>query len=515
MVSSKSLALAALSSLAVATPHGHKHQHVPKHIPHGTGPRGPRGSGRPHGFPMGNGTWHDAPFPTGTGAGSPPVLSITVNPLPEQPTGGAAAPVGGASPPDVNNNVPALPTETPVADATRPVDGGSGVAPAGGDAPVAGGAPGGGSPPAGGAGQCTPTTVTVTVDEVVTVSSASGGAPSSPAGGDAPPVDGEAPASPSSDAPASLTNIQQPSGGEFYGRPTGGYGGQHGGQSDGYSYAPALPTTFATATTPAAGNGGGYGAAPSATTSGAVSVPTGGSGGIGSGNSGGSSGGKRGLSFNDANILTPFDGTGMTWAYNWASTENGALPAGVEFFPMCWGRDSIASFAKDAAGAKHVLSFNEPDLAEQAGMTVQEAVDGHIKAVNPLAAQGAVIGSPAVTNGGSPMGLAFLQNWFTACAGQCKVDAVVIHWYDNANNLAYFKSHVNDAIQLAKANGVSKVWITEFGVTGGDAATFISEATAFLDATPEVEFYAYFMAAQGVLLNGSGLSAAGKAYVGQ
>ena len=202
------------------------------------------------------------------------------------------------------------------------------------------------------------------------------------------------------------------------------------------------------------------------------------------------------------------------WPVSWATTESAALPAGVEFVPMCWGKMSIDNFASQAVGATHVLSFNEPDLGEQADMSVAEAAQGHIQALNPLASQGVLISSPAVTNGGAPMGLSYLDNWFRACAGDCIVNFIAVHWYDNADNFEYFKQHINDAIKTANSNSISKIWVTEFGVTGGDEVAFIQKATEFLDATPEVERYAYFMASQGKLLDGSGLSAAGRAYVG-
>lgn len=490
---SKSFALLALSSLAIAKPHGgHNHQHPARH-PHGTAPHG-SGRPRPTGgmFPGGrNGTWGDAPFPIGSGAGSVPVVTQTVVPVPgsdapAEPTPAPVVPGGGEGKPEV------------------PSGDESAASP-----PAAGGAPGGGkgefSPPTnvnnnigGGAGdQCVPLTETSTKVEYVTVT----------AGAEA--------ASPSDEGETELVGDKDVSAGQFFGVPTGGYGGYggHGGQGGNYGQSDAQPQPTTFATMPTGGYGGG---APSAT-GGAPAVPTQGSGSA-SGNStggGAASGGKRGLSFNDAGILSAFDGAGMSWAYNWADSESGALPSGVEYVPMCWGPESIDTCGQNAAGAQHVLSFNEPDLGEQADMTPEAAAQGHIKALNPLAAQGARIGSPAITNGGAPMGTAWLQSWFDACGGQCKVDFVTFHWYDSASNFAYFQQHVEDVIAVAQKNGVDKVWCTEFGVTSGDAASFIDQATAYLDQTPQVERYAYFMAAEGNLIQGGGLSAAGKAYAGQ
>ena len=190
---------------------------------------------------------------------------------------------------------------------------------------------------------------------------------------------------------------------------------------------------------------------------------------------------------------------------------------------MCWGLSSTGSFAAAASsaiasGSKHVLSFNEPDLAAQSNIDPATAAKNHIQYLNPFSGS-AEIGSPAVTNGAgtSPlMGIDWLNTFFTDCAGQCKVDFVAFHWYGDASNVADLKAHTQAVIDAASANGVSKVWLTEFGASGSDSdvASFLTEAMSFLDSTAAVERYAYFMASDGILLSGSGLSALGDAYEG-
>lgn len=112
------------------------------------------------------------------------------------------------------------------------------------------------------------------------------------------------------------------------------------------------------------------------------------------------------------------------------------------------------------------------------------------------------------------MGATYLQSFFDACAGQCKVDFVTFHWYDSASNLAYFKSHVQDIINVAANNSVSKVWLTEFGASGSDSdvVNFFSQALPWLDSQPAVERYSYFMCSNGLLVNGTSMSTTGKAY---
>jgi hypothetical protein len=139
--------------------------------------------------------------------------------------------------------------------------------------------------------------------------------------------------------------------------------------------------------------------------------------------------------------------------------------------------------------------------------------------MNPLAGNGVQIGSPGITNAvgtSPPQGIDWLNQFFTACAGNCKVDFVAFHWYAPASTISYFKQHVQDVINAAAANGVSKVWLTEFQAAGSDSEVqaFLAEALPFLDSTPAVERYAYFMCADGAgdLVSGTSLSTVGQAY---
>jgi hypothetical protein len=216
---------------------------------------------------------------------------------------------------------------------------------------------------------------------------------------------------------------------------------------------------------------------------------------------------------------------GISWAYNWGNSPQGTILSGAEFVPMLWGLNSASSWnaaAKSAiaSGSTHLLSFNEPDLSSQSNISPSVAATNHITYMNPLAGNGVQIGSPAVTNGAGtspPMGIDWLNQFFTACGGQCKVDFVAFHWYNTAGSIADFKQHVQDVINAAAAVGVSKVWLTEFQAAGTDAEVqaFLAEALPFLDSTPAVERYAYFMCATGagdLLSSSSGLSTIGEAY---
>jgi hypothetical protein len=233
--------------------------------------------------------------------------------------------------------------------------------------------------------------------------------------------------------------------------------------------------------------------------------------------SSGSSGGKRGVAFNAANLVSPFIGQApVSWSYNWGSKASG-LGSGIEYVPMLWSDSSekTASWDADAkaaiaAGATALLGFNEPDHPEQANMAVSKAASSYKSLISDKFGGSSVkLGSPAVTNGGAPMGLDYLSNFLKACS-DCQVDFVNIHWYDSASNVDYFKSHVKQAHDISG----KPVWITEFGATGSDADvnTFLKTVLPWLDQQDYVQRYSYFMAAEGKLISGGKLSTYGTTF---
>ena len=129
----------------------------------------------------------------------------------------------------------------------------------------------------------------------------------------------------------------------------------------------------------------------------------------------------------------------------------------------------------------------------------------------PFANNGVKLGSPAVTNGGAPMGLTWLSSFLDACTDGCKVDFAAVHWYDSYSNVAYFKQHLQDAHEQTGL----PVWLTEFGTIDGNdeqIAGFLAEVLPWMDEQSWIERYAYFMASDGKLLSGGALSTSGKTF---
>lgn len=238
--------------------------------------------------------------------------------------------------------------------------------------------------------------------------------------------------------------------------------------------------------------------------------------------SGGYSGSKRGLAYNEAGLCKSF-GSKFGFAYNWGQKESNDV--GAPFVPMmhrptestaqAWLENVKAAVGK---GGKAVMGFNEPDHAEQANLTPEAACSAWKEYMNPIASSypDVTIIGPSVTNGPPPMGLDWLSRFHTACPDAI-VHATNIHFYDiyEKATIDRFKAQVEKAAQLYG----KPVWITEFGLNPGSAsqeqaASFLKEAMAYLDASDKVQGYSWFMVGSGEnqLNSGTGLSAVGQVY---
>ncbi|KAL6302893.1 glycosyl hydrolase catalytic core-domain-containing protein [Sparassis latifolia] len=226
---------------------------------------------------------------------------------------------------------------------------------------------------------------------------------------------------------------------------------------------------------------------------------------------------KRGLSFNDASLTDGFNSGEVSWVYNWASSYSGTIPENVMYFPMLWGgADSYTSVWFDNAnaaianGAEILLGMNEPDLSSQSNISPQDAATLWKTYMEPYAGKATLI-SPAVTNGGAPMGLAWLQQFFDACT-DCTIDACAIHIYDSATNVAYYQSYISGAVTTCG----KPVFVTEFGATGSEEQQqqFLAEMVPWLDSQPGIQGYAWFMDTVGNLVNSDGsLTSLGSTYI--
>ncbi|GAA6053905.1 hypothetical protein JCM3770_005326 [Rhodotorula araucariae] len=233
-----------------------------------------------------------------------------------------------------------------------------------------------------------------------------------------------------------------------------------------------------------------------------------------SGSSGTSSGAssKKGVGYNDVNLTKNL---AISWAYNWGQKPDGMLDAGVEFVPMLWD-DNAGDWMTNAqnaieSGSSHLLGFNEPDLPGQADMPVSEAVAAWKKYMSPFYGRAKLV-SPAVTNGGYPLGRDYLASFFDSCP-EClaETEAIALHWYDGAFNVDYFKNYLTEAYERFK----KPIWVTEFAGSGSVAEQqkFFQAVLPWMEGQPWIERYAGFGDFVGTYVNAdSSLTTLGRAY---
>ncbi|MEV0135635.1 glycosyl hydrolase [Dactylosporangium sp. NPDC050688] len=189
---------------------------------------------------------------------------------------------------------------------------------------------------------------------------------------------------------------------------------------------------------------------------------------------------------------------GAGWYYNW-SPSNDSMPAAAEFVPMIWGAANVtdATLAKAKSEGTVLLGFNEPDLAGQANMSVEQALSLWPR----LEATGMRLGSPAVAYGGNTPG-GWLDRFMTGARQQNRrVDFIALHWYGSdfsaaaAGQFAGYLQAVYDRYRLP-------IWVTEYGLmnfsgtpkypTTAQITAFITATTTRMQATSYVERYAWF-----------------------
>ena len=190
-------------------------------------------------------------------------------------------------------------------------------------------------------------------------------------------------------------------------------------------------------------------------------------------------------------------GLNVDWLYNWNLDRNS--PLDWEYVPIrqlrYWpGLDQDWK----VRGATHVLGYNEPDHADQANMTVGDAIYSWPDLLWP----GLRVGAPAVSDGG----LSWLYDFMSqADAAGLRVDYVPVHYYrcygnaaDPSGTATQFYNFLKGIYDVVKR----PLWVTEWNNganwTGCADPTFAEQQAAvaaminMLDNTPFVERYALY-----------------------
>ena len=154
------------------------------------------------------------------------------------------------------------------------------------------------------------------------------------------------------------------------------------------------------------------------------------------------------------------------WFYHWGNTPREEIPDNVEYVPMFWGKGSVNDDNLNklqqliAEGrVNYVLGFNEPDGANQANMTVDEAIERW----DELESLNVPLGSPATVNPTNDWMQEFMQR---AKDENLRVDFVTLHSYGGPNAAA-FLSKVKRTYELYG----KPIWITEFAVADWGATS--------------------------------------------
>jgi hypothetical protein len=219
---------------------------------------------------------------------------------------------------------------------------------------------------------------------------------------------------------------------------------------------------------------------------------------------------KRGFADTGANYAN-LQATNAGWYYRWGPTKANIGNFDAEFVPMFWYGGDVnqanINTIKNYGDIEWVLGFNEPERADQANMTVSQAISAWQTLTSGLAGTGIKLISPGVSDtGGAAGGQAWLANFMSQASAQgLQVDGVAFHWYG--------VSTPNDPIGAANAfigrvdsyyNQYGRpVWITEFAIHdwGGNYsdeeirnanAIFLANVIPRLESRSYVAGYAWF-----------------------
>lgn len=224
----------------------------------------------------------------------------------------------------------------------------------------------------------------------------------------------------------------------------------------------------------------------------------------------------------DSTFAQKIDDLDVGWYYTWgAQTNNSHIKSDIEYVPMVHNRgymnDATLGDIKqkyEDGTYKYLLTFNEPDLPDQANMSVDEAI-GYWEKLEGI---GIPLSSPAVSYYSAENGNEWLDTFMAKATDRgLRVDFIAIHIYQSfystgaVNELKATLDALYDKYKLP-------VWLTEFGAidiisrdaqkpnlpsgtpgrvsascTAKNAQSYITQATNMLEQCGYVERYSWFV----------------------
>lgn len=213
---------------------------------------------------------------------------------------------------------------------------------------------------------------------------------------------------------------------------------------------------------------------------------------------------KKGTGSTNANAVQNF---AAQWYYGWSIDKSSFT--NQQFVPMTWGKgtctDPQAKYLVERNDIDHLLSFNEPDNADQSNVPVDTAINRY----KVMMKTGLRLGSPVTTQDQAFGSGKWLTNFMTkAQAQKLRIDYIAVHWYDwgNQNNNAAtdsltaervftrFTNYINN-IRMAYPN--LPIWVTEYNANINRTSEtihkyFMKLSTEWMNAQSFIERYAYF-----------------------
>lgn len=208
--------------------------------------------------------------------------------------------------------------------------------------------------------------------------------------------------------------------------------------------------------------------------------------------------GKRGLLVTgdhmDATVDAFANAEKITWMLNWFSGPPKTLPSRIEFVPENYGKQSDLDGewtrnAKTAIekGATHFIGFGETHTDnDKLYMTPNDAVTLWLEKMQPYTNK-VKVSAPSTLQTGHE----WLQEFLDTCEARgCDVGFLAIHWFWKCTEYKDFQSNVEKGIAMAKGK---PVWIDNFECTGSEQEQidFLSKAVPYLESLDGIERYAY------------------------
>ncbi|WP_427919410.1 sigma-70 family RNA polymerase sigma factor [Streptomyces sp. cg40] len=242
-----------------------------------------------------------------------------------------------------------------------------------------------------------------------------------------------------------------------------------------------------------------------------------------------SSGAKKGVGvWTFGGVSQALAASGASWYYTWNTQHSGiTTPSSGSFVPMIWGAKSVtdASLAQARSYGPYLLGFNEPDMAQQSNMTVEQALELWPK----LMAAGRILGSPAVAYGGDTAG-GWLDRFMSGAGTKgYRVDFITLHWYGGDFRTPQAVQQLTSYLAAVYARYHKPIWLTEYALidfsqgtrfpSAQQQADFVTASTKALDGLSYVQRYAWFglgadpsKPSSGLFTNGTTTTAAGRAF---